>query len=200
MHSTPPAPDRPRLSSNTSSVGFALAPAAEAALGRWLGAVSRWLAIIGGFALVGVVLMSVASIVGRALIDVGLSPIEGDYELVQFGCVVALAGFMPWCQMNRGHVTVDILFVKAPERLKLATQFVGDAVLFVLASIIVWRLWLGTLDKLRFHETTFILQMPIGWGYAAALIGMSVFALTCLYSTWRDLNDWLLRRTGGLTF
>ncbi len=177
-----------------------IAPRAEAAFGRWLAALARAMAIVGGAALVAVVVMSVASIVGRAGIDWGLSPVEGDYELVQFGCVIALAAFMPWCQVNRGHVTVDILFMKARDRVRVASQLAGDLVLTVLAAIIVWRLWLGTLDKLNVHETTFILQMPVWWGYAVAFAGMAVFALTCLHSSWRDLNDLIGRRPSGLQF
>lgn len=181
-----------------TNAGFA--PRLEQTFGRWLQMVARALAIIGGIALVAVVVMSVASIAGRAAIDWGLAPIEGDYEYVQFGCVIALAAFMPWCQVNRGHVRVDILFVKAPDRVRILTELIGDLALLTLSSIIVWRLYLGTLDKLKVHESTFILQLPVWWGYAAALVGMTVFALTCLHSVWRDLNDFVARRPSGLNF
>ncbi|MGE0310348.1 MAG: TRAP transporter small permease [Lautropia sp.] len=195
---SPTSADAPTASASARRRG--IAPGLEAASGRWLAALARALAIVGGVALLAVVAMSVASIVGRAGIDWGLSPVEGDYELVQFGCVIALAAFMPWCQVNRGHVTVDILFMRASDRVRVATQFAGDLVLSVLALIIVWRLWLGTLDKVKVQETTFILQMPVWWGYAAALAGMAVFALACLHSVWRDANDFIGRRPSGLDF
>ncbi|MEM7270853.1 MAG: hypothetical protein AAF401_16570, partial [Pseudomonadota bacterium] len=84
-----------------------VAPALEARVGGWLEAAARWLAFAGGLILAFLALMTVTSVLGRAFIFAGLSPIKGDYEMVEMGCAIAIFSFLPWCQLNRGHVTVD---------------------------------------------------------------------------------------------
>jgi hypothetical protein len=58
----------------------------------------------------------------------------------------------------------------------------------VVAALLAWRLYLGTLEKQLYLETTFILQMPVWWGYALALIGAVLFVLVAAYTVWRSLN------------
>jgi hypothetical protein len=45
-------------------------------VGRWLERVCRWFAVVGGAVLVGITLMSVASIVGRSMLG---KPVPGDF-------------------------------------------------------------------------------------------------------------------------
>ena len=49
-------------------------------------------ALAGGLVLVAMTLMSLVSIVGRAVLN---RPLPGDYELVQLGCAIAVAAFLP---------------------------------------------------------------------------------------------------------
>ena len=67
----------------------------------------------------------------------------------------------------------------------------------VAAAVIVWRLWLGMLDKRLYGETTYILALPLWWGYAASVIGAAVFALVCAWTVWRSLREASGGRTAG---
>lgn len=182
---------------------------AEVRVGRILKRATRWLAYFGGIVLTASAIMTVISIAGRAMIKFGLGPIPGDFELVELSCAVAVFSFLPWGQFNRGQVTVDILVDTFPKRLRVFLGMVGDLALAVAASIIAWRLWLGlgerlpygsdTLrsllmlgDKPFYTETTFILRMPIWYGYALTMIGAAFFAIVCIYTVWRSLN-WTIR-------
>ncbi|MEX2407645.1 MAG: TRAP transporter small permease subunit, partial [Rhodovibrionaceae bacterium] len=66
------------------------------------------LAIAGGLALIAMTLLTVVSISGRGLIWLGLGPVPGAYELIELGAAFAVFCFLPWCQLRRGHVTVDL--------------------------------------------------------------------------------------------
>ncbi|MBA5764788.1 TRAP transporter small permease, partial [Vibrio sp. 404] len=66
-----------------------IAPTWEARTGRALEALARAMAYGGGLVLVAIAVITVASIIGRALIRLGLGPITGDFELVEAGCAVA---------------------------------------------------------------------------------------------------------------
>ena len=41
-------------------------------------------------------------------------------------------------------------------------------------------------------ETTYILGMPVWYGYALSFIGALLFSLVAIYTVWRALNDLIL--------
>ncbi len=187
---------------------MAIAKQAQVRLGRRLEAACKWLAYVGGAVLVALAVMTVISIIGRALVGFGLRPIKGDFEMVEAGCAIAIFSFLPWCQMRRGHVTVDIFISRLSDRAKAVLGLIGDALLAVAAYIILWRLWLGFGEKFPyggdgmrsalgmgskpfFVETTYELELPIWIPYAAAIIGAGMFFLVAVYSVWRALN-WVI--------
>lgn len=69
---------------------------AEDLASRWLEKIHRWFVVVGGIVLVAIALMSVASIAGRSLFG---KPVPSDLELIQIGCAICVAAFVPWCQM-----------------------------------------------------------------------------------------------------
>ena len=160
--------------------------------GAWIGKASRLLAVGGGWVLAAIALMTVISILGRALISIGLGPIPGDFELVETGAAVAVFSFLPWCQFNRGHVTVDILSNQFRPRVQAFLGLVGNLALSAVAIIIARQMWPGLLEKFAYGETTFILGMPVWYGYALSMIGAALFAITCVYTVWRSLNELLV--------
>lgn len=193
---------------------MALAGAAQARAGRWIEALARGFAIAGGLVLTAAALITTASIVGRALLPLGLGPIKGDYELVGTGCALAVFAFLPWCQLRRGHVTVDIFVSALPLRAQALLGFLGDTLITLAAGVILWRLYLGFGEKfpyggdaLRralafgarpyFPESTYELAIPFWIPYAIALIGAFVFFLVGLYTMWRSLNWVLDGQEGG---
>jgi hypothetical protein len=63
--------------------------------------------------------MVCVSIIGRQFDGFAFfRPVRGDYELVELGCVIAVCAFLPWCQLKRGHVAVDIVVQALPGRAK----------------------------------------------------------------------------------
>lgn len=165
-----------------------IAPAAEAAVGRIVGGLARFLAIGGGVVLVSLAVMSVVSITGRALSKLGLGPVPGDFELIEAGCAVAVFAFLPWCQFRGGHVTVDLLEAYLPAGLWAWLAVAGNLAMSLVAVVITWQLWLGFFDKLANGETSMILQMPVWWGYGPGAISALVFVFTCFYTVWRSIN------------
>jgi TRAP-type C4-dicarboxylate transport system permease small subunit len=129
---------------------------------------ARALAIIGGIVLVIITLITVISITGRAFIWAGLRPVPGDFELVEAGVGFAVFAFLPWCQLNRGHATVDIFTSFLPNQVNRHIDVLAEVLMTIAITFIAWRLWFGLQDKIRYGETTFILQYPVWWAFAAA--------------------------------
>jgi TRAP-type C4-dicarboxylate transport system permease small subunit len=154
-------------------------------LDRLIDGLAYALALAGGVALLALALMVAASIVGRALVPLGLGPVPGDYELVELGAGFAVFAMLPWCQRRRGHVRVELLKPLFGPRLNRALDLAAAALTAGVALLLAWRLALGLRDKLGdgfYVETTFILGLPVWWGYAAALPGAVAFALAAFWS------------------
>lgn len=144
----------------------------------WL---ARGLAIIGGLALVAITLITVVSITGRGLSSLGLKPVPGDFELVEAGTAFAIFAFLPWCQLMRGHATVDVFTSFFPPAVNRVIDFVAELLMTAVIILIAVQLWHGMWDKVRYRETTFILQFPVWWGFAAAMAAVSIAVLVSLY-------------------
>lgn len=187
-----------------------IAPRAEAATGRVIGRIAGTMAWIGGLILTAVAVMVCASILGRQLDGLWLfGPIRGDYELVEAGTAIAVFAFLPWCQLKRGHVAVDIVVQAFPPRLRAVSGLMGDIMLAIVAYVIAWRLYVGFGEKfphgsdaLRaafgmgprpfFAETTYELEIPVWIPYGLSLIGAVLFFITAIYTVWRSVN-WVAR-------
>ncbi len=167
---------------------------------KWIRRLSLGMAILGGLvltALIGVVCMSV---LGRGLngamhgaigdiwpgfaqwaLERGVGPINGDFELVESGVAFAIFAFMPLCQLSAGHAAVDIFTSKLPMRLNRILRMVTDLIFAAVLILIAVQLNAGLQSKLRYGETTFLLQFPIWWAYAASLFGAVTAAVVGVY-------------------
>lgn len=154
-----------------------------------LKALSRILALIGGGLLLAVTALVVVSVGGRALIWAGLGPVPGDFELVESATALAIFCFLPWCQMERGHVSVDVFADWLGPRIDVVLQIAFNMLITAAAAFILWRLWAGMQDKMLYNETTFILQFPVWWGYAACVPVGTVFVLVAAWSVVRSVVD-----------
>jgi TRAP-type C4-dicarboxylate transport system permease small subunit len=142
---------------------------------------ARALAIVGGVVLVVITLITVVSITGRAFIWAGLRPVPGDFELVEAGVGFAVFAFLPWCQLNRGHATVDIFTSFLPNQVNRHIDVLAEVLMTIAITFIAWRLWFGLQDKIRHGETTFILQYPVWWAFAACMVAAAIAVVVSFY-------------------
>lgn len=149
----------------------------------WIYRLANWAALLGGVVLVALTLMVVASVSGRALIDLGLGPIPGDFELVEVGVGIAVFYFLPWCYLKGGHATVDLLYMHMPKWFQRAIVIFSDLLMMAVWLVMTWMLWQGLVEKKEYAETTFILQMPIWWAYAFCFVGAVIGCLSYIAKT-----------------
>lgn len=152
-------------------------------LPRIIEQLARALAIAGGMALVALTVLVAVSIVGRALLTFGFGfgPVPGDFELVEAGTGFAVFAFLPWCQWKRGHATVDLFTNFLSPGANRVIDLVTEILMTLILGLIAWRLWAGTVDKFNYAETTFILQFPVWWPLAAALVAAVIGVVVSLY-------------------
>ena len=161
---------------------------------------ARLIAICGGLVLTVLIVLICISVIGRSLngllhgwigavmpgisawaLDLGVGPINGDFELVEAGVAFAIFAFLPLCQISAGHASVDIFTAKLPTRINRLLQLAIDVIFAVVLIAIAYQLYNGMLSKQRYGDTTFLLQFPIWWAYAASLSGSILTAVISLY-------------------
>ena len=151
--------------------------------GRWVHNLAKTVAVFGGIVLALIALLTVVSITGRALLPFGFKPLRGQFELVEAGTVFVVCAFLPWCHLNRGHASVAIFTDWLGRRFNAFIDLVGDVALLGVALIITWRHLAGMMDKMTYGETTFLLGLPLWWGYAAALVGLVTWVVVGLWAS-----------------
>lgn len=162
---------------------------------------ARTMAVIGGVVLTLLVTLTCVSVLGRglntfghsdlftglseglaaALIQTGVGPVTGDFEVVEAGIAFAIFAFLPICQLYSGHATVDIFTSGFSKRANAWLMAFWEIVLTLVILLITWRLSAGLLDKISNGETTFLLQFPIWWAYAASFVASVVASITAIY-------------------
>ncbi len=149
---------------------------------------AKWLAIAGGLVLIAVGTTTVISVIGRALIDYGLQPINGDFELVEMGCAIAVFSFLPWCTIKGGHATVDVFVARAHPVFKSALSISSYLLMSVVAIIVGLQFYEGLLEKMSYGETTFLLELPVWYGYVLCMPGIVLFIATSVVGVWHHVN------------
>ncbi len=162
---------------------------------------ARTMAVIGGVILTLLILLTCVSVIGRTLntilnsglfqsllpefsnwlLGLGVGPVNGDFELVEAGVAFSIFAFIPLCQITDAHASVDIFFSKFPERVQRFIRMVVEIVFALVLILIAWRLYEGMLSKMQYNETTFLLQFPIWWAYAASFVGAVVASIVGVY-------------------
>ena len=168
---------------------------------RFFFGLSRLMAVAGGIVLSALIVLVCVSVAGRALngllhaemveavvpglaawlIDLGIGPVNGDFELVEAGIAFAIFCFLPYCQITSGHAVVSVFTDWMPPRaqqvLRMAIEILFAAVLIVIAV----QLKQGMDGRIRSGQTTFLLQFPIWWAYALSLAGAALAAAAAVY-------------------
>lgn len=141
---------------------------------RWLGTAARLSALLGG-ALMGLVIaMTCTSVVGRNTIG---TAITGDFELTGVATGMAMALFMPWCQLQRGHIIVDFFTAKAPTTVIGALDRVGCLALATLMGVLAWRTLLGGLNAWDNQAASMLMGFPDWLVYAAMAPALALSAV-----------------------
>lgn len=162
---------------------------------------SRFMAYLGGGMLVALIVLTCLSVLGRAIngalhsdavtatapglahwaLRLGIGPINGDFELIEFGIAFSIFAFMPLCTITGGHASVDIFTQGLSERSNRVLRLVTSIVLAAVFVLIAVQLFGGLLSKYRSGQTTFLIQFPVWWAYALSLSGAAVAALVAVY-------------------
>lgn len=175
---------------------------------------SRAMAILGGLVLSLLILLICVSILGRAaadllhadfivailgdtaqaLLDGGIGPVNGDYELVEAGIAFSIFAFLPLTQISGAHATVDIFTSRLSPKIQTFLRAIIEIGFAALLVLIALQLGQGMFDKMSRGQTTFLLQFPVWWAYGFSLIGAAAAAIVGVYVAFARTTEVLTGR------
>ena len=162
-------------------------PSSRPACGSKFARSVHWLAegfaIVAGLLLCGLSTLVVFSIVGRAIVG---RPVPGDVEIVAIGTAIAVFLCLPYCQLQRANVTVDVFLAGASSRIRRALDFVGAVTFMLLGLLFAWRMSIGLVNAIRYADSSVILGIPLWWAYPPAIASFLLLAASCWLTAMQD--------------
>ncbi len=155
-------------------------------VGGFLLRLSRLVAVFGGLILTAAGLLTVVSVIARYLF---LSPIDGDYELVEAGTAIAVFAFLPYCQMVKGNVIVDFFTAHYRPAIRCTLDALGGLVFTLTAGLVTWRMVEGGLGFYETGELTVIMEIPRYLYFYLMVPFLGLLTVVCAYSTWRSVQQ-----------
>lgn len=183
-------------------------------LHRGMHGLAYGLAMLGGLVLACVILLICASIFGRTATSIlysdlvqgaapglatwalssGIGPVKGDYELLEAAMPFTIFAFLAYCQISAGHATVDIFTDKLRGRTRRVLAMIIEAVFAAVLVLVAVQMFDGMNTMMRRRSLTFILQFPLWWAYAVAMVPAAIVAVIAVYMAALRLAEAVLNR------
>ncbi len=124
---------------------------------RWVDRLAGGLKVLSAVCLAGMMLLTCADVVGRA---VG-RPILGAVEITGLLATLLLAFSMPYTHRVRAHVGVELLVMRLGPRARAAVEACTGALGTALFAVIAWRSWIYAGQMRASGEVSMTLQLPV---------------------------------------
>lgn len=147
---------------------------ATAALGRWNGRVTTWLARIAASILAVLCVTTFADVVARYFLNAPFTFTVEATELAM-GLIVYLG--VGLVTHENEHVSADVVTSRLPHGLRAAVGLATNVLALAFLAVMVWRVWLRAADLLAKGDITQIWRIPI-WPVAFAMAFGAVFFIS----------------------
>lgn len=145
----------------------------------------RIFADVAGFSLVVLMAVTTIDVVARNL---GLFSLRGAVELSTTSIV--LIGFLalPYSIFAGGHIVVDLVTHRLPKQINEKI----DGIWMLLATgcfgLMAFLMWKATHKAFESNDLTMDLQIPVGWLWIFASLGMTLATVACAIVALRKLS------------
>ncbi|MDD3249129.1 MAG: TRAP transporter small permease [Smithellaceae bacterium] len=144
---------------------------------KYLTRAGRGFNLLSCAAVIAMMLLSTADVFLRLL----GKPIPGAYELVGFLGTIVVSFALAFTSMEKGHIAVEILVEKLPQRAQLAIESLCNLIGALLFGVIARQAVLYALDIRKSGEVSPTLQIPpypfiLGIAAGCALLSLLLVA------------------------
>lgn len=151
-------------------------------------------AAVGGLVIFGAAFVVTYSICKSLL---GFGAVRGEFELVELSCAICASLFLPLCQINKGHVMVDVFTGWLPVRANRSLDAVWTLLFAAGWAFLSWRILHGLWEIQGYGDRTMLLRAPIWWVYVPAVFGTGLCAIVALMQSLSVLFPRLTQKVGA---
>ena len=152
--------------------------------------IAFWIGSLGAGVLALMMFLTTADVLLRLF----NRPIIGTFELTEYMMAMLVAFTVGYCAVNRGHVSVDLVVARIPERPRAVVSIFTEIICIIFFSLITWKSFRQAVilqgsgsvsPALLIPVFPFVYIISIGFGLLAL-----VFALQLLESISKALGKW----------
>ena len=144
---------------------------------RLLEPLAKLCAVLAGLLMTAITLITCISLAGRN--TTGWT-IAGDFEISGFVAGAAVALFMPWCQLRRGHIIVDFFTTRASAGVRVGLDRCGALLMGAVMCLMTWRTAVGGVNAWNSNAGSMMLGVPEWWVYVAMVPALALTAAIAL--------------------
>lgn len=132
---------------------------------------------VGTIALGAMVLITVADVLLRLFLG---RPIRGTLEITEFLMVIAVFFAMGYTGMLKGHIAIQILPSRLPERARAVLDSIADLISIGFCCLIMWQgVAQAAISRLR-NDISGVISIPISPFYYVLVFGVALMGLVFL--------------------
>ncbi|MBN1189677.1 MAG: TRAP transporter small permease [Dehalococcoidales bacterium] len=150
---------------------------AVAAIDKLLSAISHRLSNVGQVTLVAMVLLITADVILRRLFN---SPLPWSLELVEIMLVLVVFFSVAYCGSRQGHVSIDVLVSRFPQRLQSVIDIIVNVLGFLVFATMCWGSITSAIHTMHVNRITGLLPIPVFPFVLAVALGSCLLALVVL--------------------
>jgi TRAP-type C4-dicarboxylate transport system permease small subunit len=122
-------------------------------------------------------------------------PLPGHLEATQLMIAPAVFLALSWVQARRGHVGMDLLYVRLSPLGQAVADCVTQTVALVTFATITWFSWLSTLDAWQVGDVTPTANLSTWWSKGAVPLGAGLLCVRLLMQLSASLATLVRGRT-----
>jgi TRAP-type C4-dicarboxylate transport system permease small subunit len=135
---------------------------------------NRILMVLGGIAVLGLMVLATGNVVLRVF----QVPYRGAYEVVAFLGAVVIAFALGYTQRRKDHIVVDILTEKFPKKVNRLLDGVNYLITGVFFSLVTWQSFRFAMKIWNSHEVSETLKIVYHPFILCVASGFAVFTFT----------------------
>lgn len=112
---------------------------------------SNKLAYLGAAALIAMMLLTTADVIGRYFFN---KPVLGALEITEFLVLILIFSFLAHTQAQKGHVAVDLLFQHLPKSMRYVVDIINHLLCLGLMALICYMSFHRAFEIKAFGEAT----------------------------------------------
>ncbi|MDN5842209.1 MAG: TRAP transporter small permease [Alcaligenaceae bacterium] len=151
-------------------------------IGSILRRLSIGFALVGGTITLALIAMSLVSLIGRKVFS---APIPGDIEILEMAIAVAVAAFLPLCEIRDNNIRVDLLSGVLPDYVNRLLLTMCHLLLALVMGFICWRAGMFAIESYQHTETSTMLMVPLWIPQSLMLPSFGLLTLCALYRAGR---------------